>query len=69
VMNGWQFLSAVLADSRLNRIPVVALTAAPIKSAQGLGVVQVLSKPIDLQLVLRTLARLVTANPASVNPS
>jgi CheY-like chemotaxis protein len=58
VMDGWKFLDALLEDPRLNRIPLVVLTAARDQRARDLRVSEVLTKPVQLQQVLGTLERL-----------
>ena len=55
VMNGWEFLATVANDPRLQGIPVVVLTAA--EHAEVPGALEVLSKPMDLQALLRVVER------------
>ena len=55
VMNGWQFLEEVAKDPSLKTIPVVVLTAAT--RVEVAGAVEVLQKPIDLELLIEVVAR------------
>ena len=57
VMNGWEFLAAVAKDPSLKRIPIVVLTATD--HAEVPGAMAVLSKPMDLQELLRVVERYV----------
>jgi CheY-like chemotaxis protein len=60
VMNGWEFLAAVANDPALQGVPVVVLTAA--EHAQVPGALEVLSKPMDLKVLLRVVERYVRGN-------
>jgi len=55
VMNGWEFLAAIANDPVLQGLPVVVLTAA--EHAQVPGALEVLSKPMDLKVLLRVVER------------
>ncbi len=57
VMNGWEFLAAVAKDPRLAHIPVVVLTAS--EHTEVAGARAVLSKPMDLNELLRVVERYV----------
>jgi len=57
VMNGWEFLGEVEKDPLLKVIPVVVLTAA--ERVELPGVAEVLSKPMDLDVLLRVVERYV----------
>jgi CheY-like chemotaxis protein len=57
VMNGWEFLAAVARDASLAGLAVVVLTAAD--HTEVAGALQVLSKPMDLQELLRVVERYV----------
>jgi CheY-like chemotaxis protein len=57
VMNGWEFLAAVANDPLLRPVPVVVLTAA--EHAEIPGALEVLSKPMDLEQLLRVVERYV----------
>ena len=57
-MDGWSVLRALKADPKLRDIPVVMLTMVDDKSrGYALGATDYLSKPVDRELLLRTLAR------------
>lgn len=63
VMDGKQFLSAVRRTPRLQSIPVVLLSAATREwSGAHLEVEDVLSKPLDLELLLSTLNRILPSS-------
>ena len=57
VMNGWEFLAAVAKNPLLQQLPVVVLTAAEHREVPG--AMEVLSKPMDLQELLRVVDRYV----------
>ena len=57
VMNGWEFLAAVAKNPLLQQLPVVVLTAAEHREVPG--AMEVLSKPLDLQELLRVVDRYV----------
>jgi CheY-like chemotaxis protein len=54
VMDGWQFRREQLADTRLDAIPVVVLSAVADR-VSDLNAAAVLSKPLDLEILLKTL--------------
>ena len=57
-MDGWSVLRALKADPKLRDIPVVMLTMVDDKSrGYALGATDYLSKPVDRELLLRTLSR------------
>jgi CheY-like chemotaxis protein len=61
VMDGKQFLSVQRRNPRLENIPVVILSAATREwSGAHLEVEEVLSKPVDLELLLSTVNRICT---------
>jgi CheY-like chemotaxis protein len=61
VMDGKQFLSVQRRNPRLENIPVVILSAATREwSGAHLKVEEVLSKPVDLDLLLSTVNRICT---------
>ena len=63
VMDGKQFLSAMRVVPRLQTIPVVILSAATREwSGAHLEVVEVLTKPVDLDLLLATVGRIFAAS-------
>ncbi|WP_438029875.1 response regulator [Sorangium sp. So ce233] len=51
IMNGWEFIAAVMQDCRLSTIPILVLTAFP-ERAGALPARSVLSKPISLDALL-----------------
>jgi CheY-like chemotaxis protein len=57
VMNGWELLAAVAKDPSLAGIPIVVLTAGDHTEVPGAR--EVLSKPMDLQELLRVVERYV----------
>lgn len=60
-MDGKQFLAAMRTTPRLQTIPVVILSAATREwSGAHLEVVEVLTKPVDLDLLLATVSRILT---------
>ena len=60
VMDGKQFLSIMRRTPRLESIPVVILSAATREwSGAHLEVVDVLSKPVDLEELLNTVSRVL----------
>lgn len=63
-MNGTQFLAAKRRDPRLQAIPVVVMSAWTREwTGTRLDVVDVLSKPVDLQRLLALVTRVI-AGPA-----
>ena len=59
VMDGKQFLAQMRSNPRLQTIPVVILSAATREwSGAHLEVEEVLAKPIDLEVLLRTVNRI-----------
>jgi CheY-like chemotaxis protein len=59
VMDGKQFLTAMRSEPRLQNIPVVILSAATREwSGAHLEVEEVLSKPVDLDVLLKTVNRI-----------
>jgi len=59
VMDGKQFLSVMRRTPQLQPIPVVILSAATREwSGANLEVVDVLTKPVDLELLLATVGRI-----------
>jgi len=69
VMDGKQFLSILRRTPRLQHIPVVILSAATREwSGAHLEVEEVLSKPVDLEMLLSSVNRILappTPAPAS----
>lgn len=51
IMNGWDFIAAVMQDCRFSTIPILVLTAFPDR-AGALPAQSVLSKPISLDVLL-----------------
>lgn len=59
VMDGKQFLTAMRSEPRVQNIPVVILSAATREwSGAHLEVEEVLSKPVDLEVLLQTVNRI-----------
>jgi CheY-like chemotaxis protein len=58
-MDGWRFRSEQLRDPALAGIPVVVISADPdvVPTAVSLGAVASMRKPLDLGLLLETVAR------------
>ena len=68
VMDGKQFLAVLRRSPRLEQVPVVILSAATREwSGAHLEVEEVLSKPVDLEVLLSSLNRIL-APPASSTP-
>jgi two-component system, OmpR family, response regulator CpxR len=55
VMSGWEFMRQLKAEPQLRALPVVVLSASP-PSTLPEGIVAYLRKPVDLELLLSTLA-------------
>jgi two-component system, chemotaxis family, chemotaxis protein CheY len=60
-MNGWQFLERARADSILDSIPVVIMTARKAADLLPAPSKQVLHKPFDRNELLKTVARFAAA--------
>ncbi len=57
-MDGWEVLSALKADEELKACPVVLLTVSDdVQSGRALGAAGHLMKPINRDVLLRTLER------------
>jgi CheY-like chemotaxis protein len=62
VMNGKQFLTVLRRTPQLQTIPVIVLSAATREwSGARLEVLDVLTKPVDLDLLLETVNRIVVS--------
>ena len=58
VMNGWEFLSAQHHDPALAAIPVIVVTGAlPHSEQASLEVAGLVTKPVDVSLLLDTIAQ------------
>ena len=69
VMDGKQFLSILRRTPRLQQVPVVILSAATREwSGAHLEVEEVLSKPVDLDVLLNSVQRIL-APPAASAPA
>ena len=55
VMDGWEFRSRQKEDPDLAKVPVLVVTA--IAATAGIDAVSVLRKPVDVDALLRTVAR------------
>jgi CheY-like chemotaxis protein len=63
VMDGKQFLSVLRRTPQFQNIPVVILSAATREwSGANLEVVDVLTKPVDFELLLDTVSRILAAS-------
>ena len=52
VMDGWEFRRVVLGNPTLADIPVVVMTAAGARRAEGIAATQVLEKPLEMDTVV-----------------
>jgi CheY-like chemotaxis protein len=58
VMNGWEFLDRLRGDSSLlSDLPVIAVTADAAAAARGLPVQAVVTKPMDVDVLLAEIRR------------
>ena len=65
-MDGWSVLAALKADPVLHKIPVIMLTMIDDRTrGYSLGAVDYLTKPVDRQLLHKTLSRYHSADGAS----
>lgn len=64
VMDGWQFRAEQQRDPRLAAIPVVVLSASPQYATETLDCACSLRKPVELDLLLETVARLCRCGAA-----
>ena len=55
VMDGWEFRMRQKQDPELAKVPVLVVTA--IAATAGIDAVSVLRKPVDVDALLRTVAR------------
>ncbi|HEY0789200.1 MAG TPA: response regulator [Thermoanaerobaculia bacterium] len=65
-MNGWQVLEHLRENGLLERIPVVVLTAVGAHRTEGLsefGVRAILSKPFEIQDLIRTVNEILEKRP------
>jgi signal transduction histidine kinase/ActR/RegA family two-component response regulator len=66
-MDGWQLLTTLKADSKLRDCPVVLLTVSDdVQKGRGLGAAAHLEKPLERDVLLRTLARVMQPSDASI---
>jgi CheY-like chemotaxis protein len=56
VMNGWEFIDALRKDMLLMSIPVVIVSAYG-EQAKGLKAKDVIKKPVDLDVLFRTIKK------------
>jgi CheY-like chemotaxis protein len=69
VMNGKQFLAAKRRDPRLQAIPVVVLSAWTREwTSARMDVIEVLSKPVDLERLLALVNRTVSTTQTPTAP-
>jgi chemosensory pili system protein ChpA (sensor histidine kinase/response regulator) len=64
VLDGWSLVQMCRAEPALKDVPVVVITAERDSHAEplaALGVVQVVAKPFDIQMLLTTVLGLVAA--------
>lgn len=68
VLDGWMFREEQLRDPQLAKIPVVVCSAAHDlqRRASGMGAAALLSKPIDFQGLVRSVAGLATGSRTGV---
>jgi two-component system, OmpR family, response regulator CpxR len=52
IMSGWEFLERVRDDARLNKIPIVVVTAAGEQRDTPEGAVRLMRKPVNLDALL-----------------
>jgi CheY-like chemotaxis protein len=66
-MNGWQFLEVVKGDSRLQQIPVIAISGADLTPEQRIrcNAEEFMSKPLDLERLKALLRRYGFPRPGS----
>ena len=65
-MDGWSVLRALKADPQLNKIPVIMLSMIDDRTrGYSLGAVDYLTKPVDRDLLRKTLSRYYSADGAS----
>jgi signal transduction histidine kinase/DNA-binding response OmpR family regulator len=65
-MDGWSVLGALKADPVLHKIPVIMLTMIDDRTrGYSLGAVDYLTKPVDRELLRKTLSRYYSADGAS----
>lgn len=62
VMGGPEFLAAVRANSELAAIPVIAISATGTRSGM-VGAQEFVSKPFDIETLLRTIRKYCSAEP------
>jgi CheY-like chemotaxis protein len=67
IMTGWEFREHQQRDPRLANIPVVVMSALPdlYRKAAALNVADCLDKPVNLDTLLGTVARYVSAEDGS----
>jgi PAS domain S-box-containing protein len=69
-MDGFALLASLKADSRTAHTPVVALSAdareADVRAALARGFCEYLTKPLDLELLLATVRRLLSEHPSQL---
>lgn len=64
IMNGWEFLAEKRRDARIAPIPVVVVTADSKLNQASIVVEKLIRKPIDLELLLRTIENVRTRVPS-----
>jgi len=59
VMNGWEFRAEQLRDASISKIPVIVVTGSThsAERSAGLKSLELLAKPLNLELLLQTVAR------------
>jgi CheY-like chemotaxis protein len=63
VLNGWQFRRRQLRDERLSQFPVVVMTAAGSFTDGAVNTAASLSKPVDVDELLRVVDRTCPGEP------
>jgi CheY-like chemotaxis protein len=51
-LDGWEFLDRIRADRRLRDVPVLVATGAQVDDPSALGVMALLQKPFDMDVLL-----------------
>ena len=64
LMDGWEFLQQRAVEPALVDIPVLVVTAVPSRAAPtGLGVAEIIAKPVDVATLLEKIGQHVRPRP------